>query len=372
MSTRIFVAFSLMLCAAQGLAQSGNFRLDCQIQGMNEGKAILSIVSFSDTESPVRDTAVIEKGQFTFKGALKSPVLADISILPNRLRMSVFLETGHMKMKGSVTDTTLSGMLRVNVSGSKSHQEYERVSSFKRNEIDSVFNRSRIEKDEERKAALRARVDELNELITKNNIKFVQSHLNSAVSAYYMIFNTSDYNMPFSQLKHIVTNFGPVPKSTPYYRRIKDEFDILANIQPGEVAPDFSLNKPDGQSMSLSSLKGKLVLIDFWASWCLPCRQSFPRMKELYAKFRNRGFEILGVPDDSKKEAWLKAMNDDNLPWPQVIDEFPEKYKPARVGTLYGVHYIPSTVLVDKEGKIVDKNLDDKKLDETLEKMLEK
>ena len=93
-------------------------------------------------------------------------------------------------------------------------------------------------------------------------------------------------------------------------------------------------------------------------------------MKELYARFHGKGFEILGISDDSKKDAWLKAVADDSLPWLQVVDEFPEKYKPACVGTLYGTHYLPATILIDGQGTIVGKNLHGGELEDTLRRVL--
>jgi peroxiredoxin len=375
------IAALVLLVAGTVFAQNEKFLLKGQIHGIVRGKAILNLISFSDTEKPLSDTAVIGRGHFTFHGRLKSPVLSEISILPNRLRMAVFLEAGELIVSGNVKDTTPSGMLRIKVYGSKSHQEYQTVASFKCDDIDSVFYLSRMndsavnlsmEEYQRRSALLISRIHDLNELITKNNIKFIQTHLNSAVSAYYLIFNTNYSNMPFAQLKAVVAGFGPIPKSTPYYQRIKEEFDILAKIQPGEFAPEFSLNKPNGQPLALSSLKGKCVLIDFWASWCVPCRESFPKMKEVYSKYRDRGFEILGVSHDSKKEEWLKAVSDDHLPWPQVVDELSIKNKHTRVGRLYAIHHLPTTVLLDRTGKIVANDLHDEELEKTVAELLKK
>jgi len=138
----------------------------------------------------------------------------------------------------------------------------------------------------------------------------------------------------------------------------KDAREELASrkaTMPGAVAPDFTLNDPDGNPVTLSSLRGQYVLVDFWASWCKPCRAGVPAMKELYAKYHDKGFEIIGVSDDNKHDAWKQAIEQDQTPWIHVVDEFPEENKPARVGALYGVHYIPSYFLLDKEGKVIGK-----------------
>lgn len=203
-------------------------------------------------------------------------------------------------------------------------------------------------------------------------MEFVETHLNSPVSAYIMMFNTNDYNVDFKKLNKIFMGFGPLVKSSYYYKKIKAEFNGIKLIQPGKQAPDFTLNTPDNKPLTLSSLKGKYLLLDFWASWCQPCRQSFPQMKDIYKKYHDKGVEFLGISDDSKLDAWKKALADDQLPWLQVVDEFPEKYKPARVGTLYSVHYIPSTILLDKTGKIIAKNLHGDELEKMLNELLNK
>ena len=107
-------------------------------------------------------------------------------------------------------------------------------------------------------------------------------------------------------------------------------------------------------------------MIDFWASWCHPCRQAIPHWKEVYSKYRDKGFEIVSVSDDSQWKAWFKAMDQEKMPWTQVCDEFPLKNMPARVGSLYLTHFIPFYVLLDKDGRILVYSGDEKKIDEKL------
>lgn len=136
---------------------------------------------------------------------------------------------------------------------------------------------------------------------------------------------------------------------------VREELAARKRVQPGMPAPDFTLQTPDGGTLSLSDLRGKYVILDFWASWCAPCRASFPAMKEIYAQYKGRGLEILGISNDSRREDWLRALEQDQLPWKQVIDEFPEEYAPALAATLYAVPYLPTLILIDPDGKIVGK-----------------
>ncbi len=122
----------------------------------------------------------------------------------------------------------------------------------------------------------------------------------------------------------------------------------------GNVAPEISLPDTSGQVQSLSSLRGKVVLIDFWAAWCGPCRKENPHVREMYRKYNSLGFEVFGVSLDRTAEAWKKAIRDDELPWTQVSDL---KYWKSDAAKLYGVSAIPFTILIDREGKIIGKKL---------------
>jgi peroxiredoxin len=122
----------------------------------------------------------------------------------------------------------------------------------------------------------------------------------------------------------------------------------------GVVAPDFTMNDPDGKPIQLSSLRGKVVMIDFWASWCAPCRQENPNVVKLYNQYHDKGFEILGVSLDRGKDEWIQAIKDDQLTWLHVSDL---QFWQNAVARQYGVNSIPQTYLLDKEGKIIAKGL---------------
>jgi peroxiredoxin len=135
----------------------------------------------------------------------------------------------------------------------------------------------------------------------------------------------------------------------------------------GQKAGEISLPNPDGKTIALSEFKGKYVLIDFWASWCGPCRKEMPSVVAAYAKYKNKGFEIYGVSLDQSKEKWVEAIAKDGITWPQVSDL---KFWDSEPAKQYGVQSIPYTVLIDKEGNIIAKNLRGEELDKKLAEVL--
>ena len=144
-------------------------------------------------------------------------------------------------------------------------------------------------------------------------------------------------------------------------------FMVNAQVKVDQIAPEISLPGVNDSPVKLSSFKGKVVLIDFWASWCGPCRASIPSVIKLYDKYKAKGFEVLGVSIDSKKKDWLKAIAQDKITYPQVNDKAGWYSKTTEV---YGVNAIPNTFLLDKTGKIVAIDLEGEQLENKLKALL--
>lgn len=139
-----------------------------------------------------------------------------------------------------------------------------------------------------------------------------------------------------------------------------------SNVKVGQVAPEISLKTPEGKTINLSDLRGKYVLIDFWASWCKPCRAENPNVVRVYNEYKDKGFEILGVSLDRNKEAWVNAIEQDGLQWPHVSDL---QFWNSVAAKTYGVSSIPYTVLLDKEGKVIAERLRGPSLEAKLEEI---
>lgn len=187
--------------------------------------------------------------------------------------------------------------------------------------------------------------------ITRNNerqLKAAIESMNTIVPFFATNFMMPDVDYEFlsSIDKKLFTKFQNSKYATVLHNRVLS----MAATAPGSMAPEIKLNDPYGKEFSLSQLRGKVVMIDFWASWCAPCRKDNPRVVAIYNKYKDKGFEILGVSLDKNREKWLGAINQDKLTWYHVSDLL--EWSTPLLKT-YNFEAIPHTVLVDKEGKII-------------------
>ena len=228
--------------------------------------------------------------------------------------------------------------------------------------LQEEFMTARTEKDEEKMKQLQEEFASYNEEF-RSDVKKIYGKLEPGLAMMYGM-NYLDPNQDFPFIDSIA---GIIKKEFPDLQMVQDfvaQIEQMRSLSIGTQAPDISLPTPAGDTVTLSSLRGKYVLIDFWASWCKPCRVENPHVVEMYEKYKDDGFEIYAVSLDREKGDWEKAIEDDGLTWVHVSDL---KYFNSEAAALYKIQAIPATVLLDPEGKIIAKNL----RGETLEKKLE-
>lgn len=189
---------------------------------------------------------------------------------------------------------------------------------------------------------------EINNLV-KEKVRSMGNSLTAVLVALEL-----DPNEDFAFMDEMAQKFHKSLPNSYFTKQLVDKVNTLRKLAIGAVAPEITMEDPDGNMISLSSLRGNYVMIDFWAAWCRPCRAENPNVVALYKKYNSKGFEVFGVSLDRKKEDWLKAIEKDGLSWTHVSDL---QYFNSAAAQLYNIQAIPATYLLDKEGKIIAKNL---------------
>ncbi|MGB5387553.1 MAG: AhpC/TSA family protein [Eudoraea sp.] len=199
----------------------------------------------------------------------------------------------------------------------------------------------------------------------KKYIEFVNKHPNSIHSA--LVLSTYSKNWGKVKTKELFGQFSAENKNSEYGKRIAKYIELNKNPKIGEKYVDFEMEDTNGEVRKLSDFNGKLVLLEFWASWCGPCRQENPNLVKTYEKYNPKGFEVFAVSLDDSKEGWKKAIIKDGLAWTHVSDL---KGADNSASLIYGVYGIPDNYLIDQNGKIIERNLRGEKLNEKLNELL--
>lgn len=393
MKTPVYLICLAALAASCGetkQAQEQGYHIKGTVKGVDSGMVKLSTYDEDTRTSKVIDSATVTNGQFTLNGKIESPELVGLS-LGDYWGFSFFLENSDINLSADTSgsqhyDWTSYGgskgaqIKTFTVSGSASQDQvtaFEKQPALK--QYDSISQELgkayQSETDKEKGYKIKEQWDSVGDLAKAVRKRLVDSFLNAnpdaAASAYlFSQYYVSERDMPFADLEARMNKLTGTAKSTVYYKSLAKTLDKLKAIQPGELAPDFTLLKTDSTKFTLSSLRGKYVMLDFWASWCVPCRKAIPHWKEAYEKYHSKGFEIVGVTNDSRWTDWFKALEVEKMPWIQVADEFPIKDMPSRVATMYMAPYLPCYVLLDKDGKILLHNASKEQIDEKLKELL--
>lgn len=331
MNRKITALAIAAICALNTNAQSATkLNLSGTVIGPSQGKVYLK--KYIDRYYQIVDSATIgQNGQFSFSNEVVLPEIYGLSISLADTPFLVFLDEGAI----NVELKTERGYFGSTITGSATHDLY------------SEFHRER----------------------GRDLTAFIQEHPKSLVPL-YILYREYVSRLSSADIQKNLNLIDASLQETNYAKILRSVLQTRETTDIGQQAPDFTAQDTDGKTVSLADFTGKgYLLLDFWASWCGPCRRENPNVIKTYNEFKDRGFDILAVSLDKTRAAWLKGIAEDGLTYHHVSEL---KYWDSDIARLYGIRSIPSNLLIDKDGKIVAKNLRGSDLGSTLQQLLEK
>ena len=366
-----------ILLVTIAVAQPKPFSIAGNIKGKTGGYVYLSY-SDDETMGYKRDSALIENGHFSFNGALTGPTQAMVSF--NRQPMSfdeiaqLYLVPGNMQLSLNKNNISAGAILKgspVQVEADALAQAkepvmtqlkpfstaYDKANAIYRDAIKAKKDEATLESLKEAANNAKDAMDPYYEQIKKIELDFMDKHPASYVTASMLRYSISGMTLQEGEDRY--NKLTDEIKSSGLGTALKKEIDGLRMGSPGAKAYVFASKELRGEPLNLADYKGKYVLVDFWASWCVPCRKGNPHLLSLYSKYKGQGLEIIGVSDDDNNhEAWKKAVEKDGIGvWKHVLRGL--KYENGNfdrtndISENYGIHSLPTKILIDPNGVII-------------------
>ncbi|MEG1586911.1 MAG: TlpA disulfide reductase family protein [Bacteroidales bacterium] len=366
MRTNIFLFLLLLFFSC---TPNYNYRIEGTVKDNSLDGMFIYLQEIRDNRLVTIDSSLVKNAHFIFKGSQESPVIRELSFRHHKqdgLSSLVFiLQPGEMKAYidsvSYVTGTEQNNRL---------HQYFEKLHYYQ-TRISGLITQYQIvtlsnELTDSLQIAFQGWYDSIHDDLTQLSYDFILENNNSVAGG--LVFLQSYPYLSVNQIETVLNTAGPDFRSIHGVDIVEEQIKREKKVALGNLYIDFSMSDQEGNTVTLDSLVGhdKWVLLDFWASWCLPCDKEIPFLKEIYAEFKPKGLEIVSVSLDSDHDSWLQAIKKYKMPWLQLSDL---KGWECEAALIYGIHAVPYTILIDPDGRIVAKGIRHQALQKELKKI---